>query len=88
VIDRPVGALDRLSGAGHDVLGVGEEQSGHDGSRASWMKTELAASIVASWSSSLEPKCANKPLVLIPTASASRLSESPAMVSVRTPEAP
>jgi hypothetical protein len=41
----------------------------------------LAVSIVASWSSCFEPKCAKSPLLLIPTASASRPIESPAMPS-------
>ena len=37
--------------------------------------------MVASWSSSFEPKCAKRPLLLIPTASASRPIESPSMPS-------
>src|SRR5438067_148690 len=41
----------------------------------------LAASIVASCSSSLEPKCANSPLLLIPTAPARRASDSPSSPS-------
>ena len=41
------------------------------------VKRVLAVSIVASCSSSLEPKWANRPLLLIPTASASRPIERP-----------
>src|SRR5690242_4836450 len=44
-------------------------------------KTVLAAAIVASCSSSLEPKCANRPLLLIPTASARRASDRPSRPS-------
>src|SRR4051794_8657493 len=44
-------------------------------------KIVLAASIVASCSSSLEPKCANSPLLLIPTAPARRASDSPSSPS-------
>src|SRR4051812_2374217 len=47
------------------------------GSMTSSSKIALAASIVASCSSSLEPKCANSPLLLIPTAAARRPSDRP-----------
>ena len=47
------------------------------GSSTSSLKIALAVSIVASCSSSLEPKCAKSPLLLIPTASARRPIESP-----------
>src|SRR4051794_96049 len=44
-------------------------------------KIVLAASIVASCSSSLDPKCANRPLLLIPTAAARRASDRPSSPS-------
>src|SRR3954454_20611535 len=44
-------------------------------------KVALAASTVASWSSSFEPKCANSPLLLMPTASARCASDRPSRPS-------
>ena len=44
-------------------------------------KIAAAVSIVASWSSSFEPKCAKSPLLLMPTASARRAIERPASPS-------
>ncbi len=51
------------------------------GSITSSRKIAAAVSIVASWSSSLEPKCAKSPLLLMPTASARRAIERPARPS-------
>ena len=47
------------------------------GSTTCSAKIVFAVSMVASCSSSLEPKCANSPLLLIPTASANRAMERP-----------
>ncbi len=57
-------------------------RGGRRGPTTSSANTVLAASIVASWSSSLEPKWAKSPLLLIPTASASRPIESPSRPSI------
>src|SRR6185437_527002 len=51
------------------------------GATTSSSKSARAVSIVASWSSSFDPKWAKSPLLLMPTASASRAIESPSSPS-------